>query len=83
MFLTVFLDLCACRIRCPCLHYLYNWGRCIQTPPGQRSTDSKPVCHFDPLLMEIDVSYMAFGLVVNWLLKQRDKVLGYIALVSY
>ena len=53
----------------PYLNYLYNWGRCIQTPPRQWSTDPKPVCHFDPLLMEIDVSYTAFGLVVNQLLK--------------
>ena len=47
------------------LNYLYNRGCCLQTPPRQRSTDPKPVCHFDPLLMEIDVSYRAFGLVVN------------------
>ena len=45
--------------------YLYNRGHCIQTPPRQRSADPNPVCHFDPLLMEIDVSYRAFGLVVN------------------
>ena len=43
------------------LNYLYNWGRCIQTPPSQRSTDPKPVCHFDPQLMQIHVSYRAFG----------------------
>ena len=47
------------------LNYLYNWGRRIETPPRQRSTDTKPVFHFDPLLMEIDVSYRAFELVVN------------------
>ena len=42
------------------LNYLYNRRCCDQTPPRQRSTDPKPVCHFDPLLMEIDVSYRAF-----------------------
>ena len=47
------------------LNYLYNRGHCLQTPPRQRNTDPKPVCHFDPLLMEIDVSYRAFGLVLN------------------
>ena len=47
------------------LNYLYNRGRCLQTPPRQRSTDPKPVCHFDPQLMKIDVSYRVFGLVVN------------------
>ena len=29
------------------LNYLYNRERCIQTPPRQRSTVPKPVCHFD------------------------------------
>ena len=48
------------------LNYLYKRRRCDQTPPRQRSTDPKPVCHFDPLLME-DISYKAFGLVVNWI----------------
>ena len=47
------------------LNYLYNRGCYIQTPPRQSSTDPKPVCHFDPLLMVIDVGYRAFGLVVN------------------
>ena len=47
------------------LNYLYNRGHCIQIPLRQKSTDPKPVCHFDLLLMEIDVSYRAFGLVVN------------------
>ena len=43
------------------LNYLYNWRRCIQTLPRQSSTDPDPVCHFDPLLMQINVSYGAFG----------------------
>ena len=42
------------------LNYLYNRRCCDQTPPRQRPTDPKTVCHFDPLLMEIDVSYRAF-----------------------
>ena len=39
------------------LNYLYNWERCLKTPPRQRSTDPKHVCRFDLLLMKIDVSY--------------------------
>ena len=41
-------------------NYLYNWGRCDQTPPRRSDTDSKSICHFDPLLMQIEVSYWAF-----------------------
>ena len=41
-------------------NYLYNWGHCDQTHPRRSDTDSKSICHFDPLLMQIEVSYMAF-----------------------
>ena len=33
------------------LNYLYKRRRCNKTPPRQRSTDPKPVCHFDPMMV--------------------------------
>ena len=41
-------------------NYLYNWQRCDQTPPRRSEIDLKFICHFDPLLMQIDVSHRAF-----------------------
>ena len=43
------------------LNSLYMQRRCTPTPPRQSATDPKPVCHFDPLLIQIKVSYRAFG----------------------
>ena len=41
-------------------NYLYNWRRCGQTPPRRSDTYPKSICHFEPLLMQTDVSYRAF-----------------------